>query len=372
MWPLSQTVALLQSRRIPLLVLTTRVMNVIVTVSRAKEIAYMKTFTIDHDNNITVFASKKEAAAASSTPFDPFTDQAEFAELAAAWPANRLVEIWNGIPGVIAVTKFTNRKIATERIWKAIQNLGADAPTRATEASESVAEVPFREPAPTNVEAQTNPEVMPDALAGHAATEQSRFAADGQPAQPEPVAHVGTQGPEVAPVAIDPAPKTTAKKKVAKAPVKADPPKTEKTTREGSKTARVVTMLQRTNGATLAEIMQTMAWQKHTVRGFMAGAMKKAGYAIESFKPEGGERTYESASSAPTCPFSPARLRPRRAFFVHSEIQLEYFRLKSDQWSCKEKHSNDTQPEADQELQRIRHPVAVRYRTRTGDSDGRR
>jgi len=28
------------------------------------------------------------------------------------------------------------------------------------------------------------------------------------------------------------------------------------------------------------------------VRGFMAGAMKKAGYAVESFKPVGGERTY--------------------------------------------------------------------------------
>jgi hypothetical protein len=27
-------------------------------------------------------------------------------------------------------------------------------------------------------------------------------------------------------------------------------------------------------------------------RGFMAGAMKKAGYNVESFKPEGGERTY--------------------------------------------------------------------------------
>jgi hypothetical protein len=27
-------------------------------------------------------------------------------------------------------------------------------------------------------------------------------------------------------------------------------------------------------------------------RGFMAGAMKKAGYTVESFKPEGGERTY--------------------------------------------------------------------------------
>jgi hypothetical protein len=51
-------------------------------------------------------------------------------------------------------------------------------------------------------------------------------------------------------------------------------------------------MLQRKNGATLAEIMDKMGWQKHTVRGFMAGAMKKAGYNVESFKPEGGERTY--------------------------------------------------------------------------------
>ena len=51
-------------------------------------------------------------------------------------------------------------------------------------------------------------------------------------------------------------------------------------------------MLQRPEGATLSEIMTSMGWQKHTVRGFMAGAMKKAGYTVESFKPEGGERTY--------------------------------------------------------------------------------
>jgi len=38
--------------------------------------------------------------------------------------------------------------------------------------------------------------------------------------------------------------------------------------------------------------MEKMAWQKHTVRGFMAGAMKKAGYTVESFKPEGGGRSY--------------------------------------------------------------------------------
>ena len=54
----------------------------------------------------------------------------------------------------------------------------------------------------------------------------------------------------------------------------------------------MVALLQRKNGATLAEIMDQMGWQKHTVRGFMAGAMKKAGYTVESFKPEGGERTY--------------------------------------------------------------------------------
>jgi hypothetical protein len=62
--------------------------------------------------------------------------------------------------------------------------------------------------------------------------------------------------------------------------------------REGSKTAQVVAMLQRKNGATLEEIMEKMGWQKHTVRGFMAGAMKKAGYTVESFKSEKGERTY--------------------------------------------------------------------------------
>jgi len=54
----------------------------------------------------------------------------------------------------------------------------------------------------------------------------------------------------------------------------------------------VIALLRRKNGATLAEIVEKMGWQKHTVRGFMAGAMKKAGYQVESFKPEGGERTY--------------------------------------------------------------------------------
>jgi Protein of unknown function (DUF3489) len=54
----------------------------------------------------------------------------------------------------------------------------------------------------------------------------------------------------------------------------------------------VVAILQRKNGASISEIMKTMGWLCHTVRGFMAGAMKKAGYTVESFKPDGGERSY--------------------------------------------------------------------------------
>jgi hypothetical protein len=38
--------------------------------------------------------------------------------------------------------------------------------------------------------------------------------------------------------------------------------------------------------------MASMGWQKHTVRGCIAGALKKAGYTVDSFKPESGERTY--------------------------------------------------------------------------------
>jgi len=62
--------------------------------------------------------------------------------------------------------------------------------------------------------------------------------------------------------------------------------------REGSKMAQVIAMLRRKNGATITEIVENTGWQKHTVRGFMAGVLKKAGYTIESFKPEGGQRTY--------------------------------------------------------------------------------
>lgn len=64
-------------------------------------------------------------------------------------------------------------------------------------------------------------------------------------------------------------------------------------TRENSKQAQVIAMLKRPEGATIKQICQATEWQSHTVRGSMAGALKKKlGLAITSEKPEGGERVY--------------------------------------------------------------------------------
>ena len=45
----------------------------------------------------------------------------EWESVAGEWPLKRLIAIWNGLPGVTPVEKFTNRHIALERIWRAIE-----------------------------------------------------------------------------------------------------------------------------------------------------------------------------------------------------------------------------------------------------------
>src|SRR5260370_21726932 len=83
----------------------------------------MKTFTIDAENNITTHPSRK---AARETGAGVFATEEQFADLIG--PDNkRLVEIWNGLAGGKPVTKFANRKSATDRIWKALQSLGEQA-----------------------------------------------------------------------------------------------------------------------------------------------------------------------------------------------------------------------------------------------------
>ena len=63
--------------------------------------------------------------------------------------------------------------------------------------------------------------------------------------------------------------------------------------RENSKQAAVIQMLQRLEGATIAQVMAETGWQAHTTRGFFAGAIKKKlGLNLVSEKSEGGDRIY--------------------------------------------------------------------------------
>ena len=74
------------------------------------------TFAIDNENHITVFGSAEEAAAATTTLFDSFASQKELAELLAGWPAERLVAVWNSLPGVEPAKGFKNAKAAASRL----------------------------------------------------------------------------------------------------------------------------------------------------------------------------------------------------------------------------------------------------------------
>ena len=206
----------------------------------------MTTFTIDEQNNITAFGSPEEAAA-TTTPFESFSSQQELAKLVTTWPAERPIAIWNGLPGVEPVKRFKSNKVAAGSIWERIQGL------KPADKSEPEAE-------------SAKPKPAKKAKGG-------ARAAKGAPTRAEATK-------KATPAKNAPKAKTAAKTPEATAP------------REGSKTTQVVAMLQRKSGATLAEIMDKMGWQRHTVRGCMAGAMKKAGYAVESFKSDKGERTY--------------------------------------------------------------------------------
>lgn len=49
-------------------------------------------------------------------------------------------------------------------------------------------------------------------------------------------------------------------------------------------------LLLRKNGATIAEMTKATGWQQHSVRGALAGAMKKRGHTITSDKADGTRR----------------------------------------------------------------------------------
>jgi len=66
-----------------------------------------------------------------------------------------------------------------------------------------------------------------------------------------------------------------------------------RSTREGTKQAVLIELLRRAEGATLPQMTEATGWQVHTVRGAMAGALKKKlGLEISSEKQTGTDRVY--------------------------------------------------------------------------------
>jgi hypothetical protein len=198
----------------------------------------MRLFAIDADNTITAFPAAEQIPEGQ----EQFASEKELGKLAATWPGDRLVEIWNSFAGVAGfgadlrpVKKFTDRKSAVARIWKAIQKLDVPA-------------------GPEN--AASTPETAAAAPKG----------AKGAPKKAK--ARKATTATDGAPEA-----------------------------REGSKKAIVLELLRRKDGATLAEIAKATDWQNHSIRGFISGALtKKMGLKVESSKNESGERSYRIPS----------------------------------------------------------------------------
>lgn len=77
-------------------------------------------------------------------------------------------------------------------------------------------------------------------------------------------------------------------------PASIEPIKAAPRTRENTKQAQIIAMLQRPEGATINQIIEVTGWQPHTVRGTFAGALKKKlGLTLSSSKDEHGQRVYQ-------------------------------------------------------------------------------
>ncbi len=91
----------------------------------------MNIFSIDIDHNITAFANDQQVQAnIPPSGFDAiFSSEKELAKQSAEWPITQFADIWNSFAGPVPfdalkpVKKFTDRKTAVNRIWKAVQAL---------------------------------------------------------------------------------------------------------------------------------------------------------------------------------------------------------------------------------------------------------
>src|SRR5579864_4492287 len=64
------------------------------------------------------------------------------------------------------------------------------------------------------------------------------------------------------------------------------------TVRKGTKTAKILALLGRADGASVQELRKATGWQAHSVRGFLS----KMGLRVDSNKRDSGERVYRLTS----------------------------------------------------------------------------
>ena len=57
-----------------------------------------------------------------------------------------------------------------------------------------------------------------------------------------------------------------------------------------SKLETILALLSRPDGASLAELVAATGWQAHSVRGALAGGLKRKGFTIQSAKVDGMRR----------------------------------------------------------------------------------
>lgn len=80
-------------------------------------------------------------------------------------------------------------------------------------------------------------------------------------------------------------------------PAPATAPVTEPAAKPETKSARVVALLLREQGATLEELVAATGWLPHTTRAAMTG-LKRKGHTITSVKDDGVRRYYTKASTS--------------------------------------------------------------------------
>jgi hypothetical protein len=78
---------------------------------------------------------------------------------------------------------------------------------------------------------------------------------------------------------------------------KKEAPTVKTSAQAGSKTSKILGLLKRPGGASLKEIMKATGWQRHSVHGFLSGAIKKKmGLRLNSVERANGERAYRVIS----------------------------------------------------------------------------